>query len=112
LVQTLDETLSVLRSSVPLLERYGIAFVKLFGSAAEDDLGEESDVDLIYDFLPGKADMWSLLDLQEGLEEAFGRRVDLVSEEFMSPILRDYLRVVIPVWESPALESDEASVAS
>jgi len=64
-----------------LCERYGVARLELFGSAATPEFGEASDVDFIVKFAdrsPGYADRY--LDFAEALEGLLGRRVDLVTE--------------------------------
>lgn len=68
--------------------RYHLTDVRVFGSMARGDAGEESDVDLLVLPLPGA----SLLDLS-GLaleaEDLLGRRVDVVSERALHPLLRE-----------------------
>ena len=52
----------------------------IFGSVARGDAGEQSDLDLIVRFEPGR----SLLDhggLVMDLRELLGRRVDVIDEE-------------------------------
>ncbi len=58
----------------------GIARLELFGSALRDDFREDSDVDLLATIRPGvKCGLFEWVDLKEGLEQIFGRSVDLVS---------------------------------
>ncbi|MFQ5805893.1 MAG: nucleotidyltransferase family protein [Phycisphaerae bacterium] len=60
--------------------RRKVTELALFGSALRDDLGPDSDVDLLVTFAPD-AD-WSLLDhvqMQQELAALLGRPVDLVS---------------------------------
>lgn len=63
-------------------QRWGIAELRLFGSASRDELTEVSDIDLLYRFV--EFDRWSVQDLrkmQMELEELLQREVDLVSLE-------------------------------
>ena len=62
-------------------ERWKISEMSLFGSALRDDLGPDSDIDLLVSFAP-EAD-WSLFDhlhMEEELSGILGRKVDLVSK--------------------------------
>lgn len=67
--------------------RHGARKVRLFGSAVRGEAGEVSDVDLLVEFEPGR----SLLDhaaLVGELEALLGRKVDVVSENGLSWLLR------------------------
>ncbi|MEK7358183.1 MAG: nucleotidyltransferase domain-containing protein, partial [Bdellovibrionota bacterium] len=65
-----------------LCTRYGVARLELFGSAAEDRFdAERSDLDFLVEFMPDhELGPWlrHYFDLKEGLEDLFGRSVDLV----------------------------------
>jgi hypothetical protein len=65
-----------------LCRRYDVKRLELFGSAARGDFDPaKSDLDFFVDFLSddwhGAADRW--FGLQEGLEQLFACKVDLVS---------------------------------
>src|SRR5581483_7060662 len=51
--------------------------VRVFGSVARGDARPDSDIDFLVDFEPGR-DVLDLSGLWLDLEEALGRRVDLV----------------------------------
>lgn len=71
-----------------LAARHGVADLRLFGSMARGDAGDDSDVDLLVRPLPGT----SLLDLGGLLMDAqdlLGRRVDVVSEGALTGTLRE-----------------------
>lgn len=62
--------------------QWQIAEFSLFGSVLRDDFRPDSDVDVLVSFSPEST--WSLLDvieMSEGLEAMFGRRVDVVEKE-------------------------------
>jgi hypothetical protein len=65
-----------------LCVRFGVESLYIFGSAVRDALTEESDLDFLVEFdnpvIPGYLDRY--FGLLEGLEELFGRPVDLVVE--------------------------------
>lgn|GEM_PF-2315967 len=66
-----QEVLSILR-------KFGIARARLFGSAARGEPTETSDVDLLVES-EGPVDYSQLLLLQEVLEDATGRSVDIIT---------------------------------
>lgn len=61
-------------------EQYGVARLRIFGSALTDHFEPEtSDVDFLVDFLPEREDMFDdYFDLKFELERILGRDVDLV----------------------------------
>ena len=66
--------------------------LELFGSATRDDFSLDSDIDVLVKF-EGKTQLFSrYFDLKEGLEQIFGRRVDVVMPEAISnPIFREQI---------------------
>ncbi len=73
---------------LPILQDYGVKRVALFGSCVRDEMEKESDIDILVDI---KADI-SLLDfvgLKQKIEEALGRKVDLVEYDTLKPLLRE-----------------------
>lgn len=62
-----------------ICKRYGVRKMSLFGSAAEGTERPGSDVDLLVEFIPGRAPSgFALVDMQEELAQAFGgRQIDL-----------------------------------
>jgi len=64
-----------------LCRRWKVAELSLFGSAARDEAGPDSDVDLLVRFEDGER--WSTLDLARlviELEQLIGREVDLIED--------------------------------
>ena len=53
-----------------------------------DDFGPESDVDVLYEFLPGREVGWDIVSIAEELESIQGRKVDFVSAKYLNPHLR------------------------
>jgi len=82
---------------IAIAGRYGASDIRIFGSVARGDAGEQSDLDLIVRFEPGR----SLLDhggLVMDLRELLGRRVDVIDEEAMKPRFRDHvMKEAIPL---------------
>lgn len=71
-----------------LCRRYGVARLEVFGSMARGDGNDESDIDLLYELVPGAALGWAIENLQDELGRLFGRRVDLVSKRGLHRRLR------------------------
>jgi len=63
----------------------------LFGSFVRGDAGPESDIDLIVEFLRPTGFL-ALVKLERELSEVMGRKVDLVTEQAISPHLRDRIQ--------------------
>jgi len=62
--------------------KWRVRELSLFGSAVRDDFGPESDLDFLVSFNPEAPwSLWDLMEMKEGLEALFGRRVDLVEKE-------------------------------
>jgi len=93
-----DDILSRLRERRrEISERFGVERVGLFGSAARDELREDSDVDVLVSFRD-QATFDGYMGLKLYLEELFGRKVDLVTEKGLKPrarthVERDLIRV-------------------
>jgi predicted nucleotidyltransferase len=67
---------------------HGASNVRVFGSVARGDSDEQSDIDLLVAFEPGR----SLLDhaaLWLELQAVLGREVDVVSDRGIKPRIRD-----------------------
>ncbi len=67
--------------------RHGARNVRVFGSAARGEAKEDSDIDFLVDFEPGR----SLLDhaaLTVDLEDLLGRKADVVTEGGLYWLLR------------------------
>jgi predicted nucleotidyltransferase len=63
-----------------VLLTYPVKRAALFGSAARGDMKDNSDIDMIVEFLPGRGGVdFEFFGLLVDLEEAFGRSVDLLT---------------------------------
>jgi uncharacterized protein len=85
---TLEELLKDKREAIlNIAAKRGAHNVRVFGSAARGEAGEDSDVDLIVEFEQGR----SLLDhaaMVLDLKEILGRKVDVVTENGLYWLLR------------------------
>jgi predicted nucleotidyltransferase len=84
-----------------ICERFGVAELSLFGSAARGDDRPSSDVDVLYVLRPGARLGWRIEKLSDELSELFGRPVDLVSKRALHPRIRDdVLAEARPLYEA------------
>lgn len=64
-----------------LCQKWRIAELAVFGSAARGEMRPDSDIDLMVEFEPGSPwSAWGLVDLKRDFEELFGRPIDLVEK--------------------------------
>jgi predicted nucleotidyltransferase len=83
-----DELITKLQAQRPLLKRYRVKRLRVFGSVARDEATAKSDVDLIVDYevKPGLLDF---IALKQDLSEALGVEVDLATPESLRPEFKD-----------------------
>lgn len=87
ILATLSELLPELRS------RFGVQTLSLFGSAARDECGPQSDIDVMVAFRSdARVTLMTLAGLASHLEDALGGPVDLVEDH---PRLRPQFRDAI-----------------
>lgn len=70
-----------------IARRYGAKNLRVFGSFARGAQTSSSDLDLLVEFEAGR-DLLDLIGLKQDLETRFNIRVDVVTEQGMSPYLR------------------------
>lgn len=70
-------------------ERFGVAELSIFGSAASGRLSADSDIDILYVLRDGVHLGWAINDLSDELEQVLGRPVDLVAKRALHNRLRD-----------------------
>ena len=71
-----------------IARRRGVEGVRVFGSLARGEANPESDVDLLIRLRPGH-DFSDFMAFCQEVEAVLGRRVDIVTEDGLSPYLRD-----------------------
>ncbi|MBU6244325.1 MAG: nucleotidyltransferase domain-containing protein [Actinomycetales bacterium] len=70
-------------------ERFGVAELSIFGSAATGRLTPESDIDVLYVLRDGVHLGWAIDDLSDALEQILGRPVDLIARRAIHARLKD-----------------------
>jgi predicted nucleotidyltransferase len=84
---TREQAVERLVASEPEIRALGVRRLALFGSVARNEGRPDSDVDVLVQFVPGAKSYDHFLALADLLEERLGRRVELVTEEALSPFL-------------------------
>jgi hypothetical protein len=88
MVTNKSEIFSLFEKLNDTLKTMGVLRIGLFGSFARGENKIASDVDIIVSFLPGKKTYDAFFNLAEMLEEHFGRKVEIITEESISPHLK------------------------
>lgn len=79
-----------LREIKPFLaDKFYVSQIGYFGSFAENNQSEESDLDILVEFsrIPG----WEFFALEEYLENVFNRKIDLVTKRALKFQLREQI---------------------
>lgn len=70
-------------------QRHSIRRLSLFGSVLSDEFNDQSDVDVLVEFLPGGTPGLAFFGMQDELSEILKRSVDLHTPQFLSRYFRD-----------------------
>ncbi|MGB5163560.1 MAG: nucleotidyltransferase family protein [Thermoanaerobaculia bacterium] len=89
------------RRLAELCQLHGIRRLAVFGSATRDELGPDSDIDLLVEFIPGQEPGLEFIAIQDELSSLVGREVDLNTPGFLSRHFRDRVTAeAIPIYEA------------
>jgi len=96
-MKTLHEIIRVLGEQKEVLKKkHKVKMIKIFGSYAKEEQKESSDIDLIVDFEEAPTFI-EFIRLQEELEKLLGVKVDLLTEESISPFIKPYIKEVVEI---------------
>lgn len=87
-IENRAELLRRLRGMRSELDRLGVERVGLFGSFHRDQADRDSDVDVLLEFKPGAKSFRALFEVSTLLEESFGRDVEAITPESLSPEMK------------------------
>ncbi len=90
-VATKQELIDLIQSHDAELKSFGVKRLGLFGSFVRNEPKPESDVDLLVEFIPEQKTFSNFMNLGFFLEELFGRKVDLLTPESLSPYLGPFI---------------------
>lgn len=84
-----DEVIEEIKQKAgPILSRYGAKRAGLFGSVVRRKTGKKSDIDVLVE-IGQDIGLLELIRIERELQEALGRRVDLVEYDAIKPLLRE-----------------------
>ena len=72
-----------------ICQHYGVARLDVFGSVGRGQERPDSDIDVLYDLVPGGRLGWEIENLADELSAVLGRPVDLVSRRALHERLRE-----------------------
>lgn len=83
-----------------ICRKYDVNFLGVFGSVARGDDRPTSDVDVLVRFDPdSKTSLMGMVRMEAELEQLMGRKIDLVTKDFLSKYFReDVLKETQPVY--------------
>jgi hypothetical protein len=70
------------------LKRLGVEHLYLFGSTARGEAGDDSDVDLFFDYERGKLGLYELMDVKDYAARILGRKTDIMTRDSLHKMLR------------------------
>jgi hypothetical protein len=95
-----EDAINRLKGARVHLASLGVVRIGLFGSFVRGKQTPASDIDILVDFDPSRHSFDNFMELSFFLEDLFGRKVELVTQESLSPhigprILREVENVSI-----------------
>ena len=86
-VRTGKNVIDLIAENRARIGAFGVKQLGLFGSFVREEQNEESDIDVLVVFEPGQKTFDNFIQLSFFLEELFGRSVELVTRESLSPYI-------------------------
>lgn len=74
---------------LPVLKRYDIRRAGVFGSVVRGEVREDSDVDILVEIERDDISLLDFVGIKLELEEALGRKVDLVEYSTIKPLIKE-----------------------
>ncbi|MBU0628385.1 MAG: nucleotidyltransferase family protein [Nanoarchaeota archaeon] len=81
----------LLKTIVADLKKQGAKKITLFGSYSRGEENKGSDVDIIVEFFKPKS-LLKFVEIEQELSEKTGKKIDLLTENSISPYLIDRIR--------------------
>jgi predicted nucleotidyltransferase len=76
---------------VELCRQNDVRQIGVFGSVARGEADEQSDIDLVVSFSK-RISLLKMVALERQISDALGRKVDLLTEDAISPYLRERIK--------------------
>jgi len=86
-----SKTLSNQREQIlRIASAHGARNLRLFGSVSRGEANDKSDLDLLFNLEPGRT-LLDIITIKQDLEDLLGRKVDVVTEDSVSPYIREQI---------------------
>jgi len=90
-VNSKTSLLSLIVANEAKIRSLGVSRLGLFGSFVRDEQNPESDIDFLVEFRQGQKSFDNFMQLSFLLEELVGRKVEIVTQQSLSPYLAPYI---------------------
>jgi hypothetical protein len=74
----------------PIFRKYPVARAGIFGSVVTKPLDKANDVDILFE-KKGKISFRQYSNMYDEIEQALGKKIDLVQYNLIKPALKDYI---------------------
>ncbi len=81
----------IIEKLINILKKHGAKKIEIFGSYARGEAKSGSDLDVIVKFKERKS-LLELVGIEQELEDHLGIKIDLLTEDFISPYLIDRIK--------------------
>ena len=93
------EAIARLQEHEAELKKLGVEHLFLFGSTLRGEAGNESDVDLFFDYPRGKFGLYGLMDVKETAARILGWKADIMTRDSIHKALRARIEAdAVPVF--------------
>lgn len=92
MVVSTNDILDLIKTKKDDIGRLGITRVGLFGSFSRGEQNPESDIDLLIEFGKNKKNFKNYMNFVRLTESLFGRDVEVVTPESLSPYIAPYIK--------------------
>jgi len=92
MVTTSEEVLKLINARRDDFKKLGVIKVGLFGSFSRGEQNDNSDIDLLVEFNQNKKNYRNYMSFIKLTENLFGREVEAVTPESLSPYIAPYIQ--------------------
>jgi predicted nucleotidyltransferase len=87
-----EQIIQKLKENINKIKSFGVKRIGIFGSAVRGEITEKSDIDFVVEFEEDKKTYENFINLAFFLEDLFGREIDLLTPESISPYIKPYIK--------------------
>jgi len=90
-VETKHDIFRILHENRQYLHAMGVRRLGLFGSYVRGEQHPGSDIDLLVEFVPGRKSFDAFMELASWLESVLQSRIELITQESLSPYIGPHI---------------------